>query len=53
MAEPDGLGFMAPSLAQLAPLKRARSVEFGRERIRYDAGKVQRPALRAARMRYS
>jgi bile acid-coenzyme A ligase len=46
----DGLEFLAPALAQLAVFKRPRSVEFTRERIRDDAGKVRRGALRAARL---
>jgi bile acid-coenzyme A ligase len=37
-------------LARLAIFKRPRSVEFTRERIRDDAGKVRRGALRAARL---
>jgi bile acid-coenzyme A ligase len=46
----DGLEFLAPALARLAIFKRPRSVEFTRERIRDDAGKVRRGALRAARL---
>jgi bile acid-coenzyme A ligase len=46
----DGLEFLAPALTRLAIFKRPRSVEFTRDRIRDDAGKVRRAALRAARL---
>lgn len=46
----DGLAFLAPAAARLAPFKRPRSVEFTHERVRDDAGKVRRAALRAARI---
>ena len=46
----DALTFLAPAMAALAPFKRPRSVEFTRERVRDDAGKVRRSALRAARI---
>lgn len=44
------LAFIAPAIESLAPFKRPRSVEFTHERLRDDAGKVRRGALRAARM---
>ncbi len=47
----DGLAFLAAALARLAPFKRPRSAEFTHDRIRDDAGKVRRAALRAARLR--
>lgn len=51
MAVPDdGLAFLAPALERLSPLKRPRSVEFTRERIRDDAGKVRRSRLRDERL---
>ncbi|KHK89213.1 AMP-binding protein [Novosphingobium malaysiense] len=46
----DGLAFLAPALQHLAKLKHPRSVEFTRERIRDDTGKVRRSALRTARL---
>jgi bile acid-coenzyme A ligase len=46
----DGLEFLAAALARLAPFKRPRTVEFTHDRIRDDAGKVRRAALRAARL---
>jgi bile acid-coenzyme A ligase len=51
MPPEDGLVFLAASLARLAPFKRPRTIEFTHERIRDDAGKVRRAALRAARLR--
>lgn len=51
VAEPaDGLAFIAPAAQALASFKRPRSVEFTHQRIRDDAGKVRRSALRAARI---
>jgi len=38
-------------LAQLAPYKRPRSAEFTHQRVRGDAGKVRRSALRDARIK--
>jgi bile acid-coenzyme A ligase len=49
-AEPDGQQFLAGLHKQLVGFKRPRSVEFTHERIRDDAGKVRRSALRAARL---
>lgn len=50
-AEPDdGLAFLAPALARLSAIKRPRSVEFTKERVRDDAGKLRRARLRAERM---
>jgi bile acid-coenzyme A ligase len=49
----DPLAFLAPGLATLAPFKRPRSVEFTHERVRDDAGKVRRSALRAERINVS
>ncbi|NBB50432.1 AMP-binding protein [Rhizobium sp. CRIBSB] len=45
----ESLAFLKPGLEQLAPFKRPRSVEFTHERVRDDAGKVRRAALRDAR----
>ena len=54
VAEPkDGLAFFAAELRSLAAYKRPRSIEFTRKRIRDDAGKVRRAALRSARLRSS
>jgi len=44
------LEYLAPALSQLAPNKHPRSVEFTHQRVRDDAGKVRRSALRDARM---
>ncbi|TWH87139.1 AMP-binding protein [Novosphingobium taihuense] len=50
-AAPQDAGeFLAVQLLQLAPFKRPRSFEFTQERLRDDAGKVRRGALRAARI---
>ncbi len=49
-APEDALAFLAPGLALLAPFKRPRSAEFTHERVRDDAGKVRRAALRAERV---
>lgn len=52
-AEPapgTALQFLAPGLERLAPVKRPRSAEFTYARVRDDAGKVRRAALRAARI---
>jgi len=46
----DALRFVASALDLLAPFKRPRSIEFTYERVRDDAGKVRRSALRAARI---
>jgi bile acid-coenzyme A ligase len=46
----DGLRFVASGLDMLAPFKRPRSIEFTYERVRDDAGKVRRSALRASRI---
>jgi bile acid-coenzyme A ligase len=46
----DGMAFVMPALTKLSALKRPRSVEFTRSRIRDDAGKVRRSALREARL---
>lgn len=46
----DGLAFLDPALAKLSGLKRPRSVEFTRERVRDDAGKLRRAALRDERL---
>lgn len=46
----DGLAFLAPALTKLSGLKRPRSLEFTRERVRDDAGKLRRAALRAQRL---
>jgi bile acid-coenzyme A ligase len=46
----DPLLFVSPALAQLSTLKHPRSVEFTHDRIRDDAGKVRRSALREARL---
>ena len=46
----NALEFLAAGLAELAPFKRPRSVEFTHERVRDDAGKVRRAALRDARI---
>ncbi len=44
------LTFLARGLEQLAPFRRPRSAEFTYERVRDDAGKVRRAALRNARI---
>jgi bile acid-coenzyme A ligase len=46
----EPMRFIAPALARLSTLKHPRSVEFTHERIRDDAGKVRRSALRDARL---
>jgi len=46
----NALEFLAAGLARLAPYKRPRSAEFTHERVRDDAGKVRRAALRDARI---
>jgi bile acid-coenzyme A ligase len=46
----DAHTFLAEQLQRLAPFKRPRSFEFTHERLRDDAGKVRRAALRAARV---
>lgn len=46
----DGMQFFADQLQRLAPFKRPRSFEFTHERLRDDAGKVRRSALRMARV---
>lgn len=45
-----GLQILAPALERLAPFKRPLSVEFTYERVRDDAGKVRRSALRDQRI---
>lgn len=47
---PDAIAFLAPALASLGKLKRPRSAEFTRERIREDSGKVRRFQLREQRL---
>lgn len=47
---PDPENFLASAAAVLTGLTRPRSVEFTQERIRDDAGKVRRSALREARL---
>ncbi|MEP6869283.1 MAG: AMP-binding protein [Novosphingobium sp.] len=52
-AAPDSdaaLAFLAAGIELLSPFKRPRSAEFTHERVRDDAGKVRRAALRAARI---
>lgn len=49
-APDDGFEFFAAQLQQIAPFKRPRSFEFTHERLRDDAGKVRRAALREARI---
>lgn len=49
-APEDALAFLAPGLALLAQFKRPRSAEFTHDRVRDDAGKVRRAALRAERV---
>lgn len=49
-ATEDRLRFLAPALDRLAAFKRPRSVEYTHERIRDDAGKVRRSALRDQRI---
>ncbi|GAA4768556.1 AMP-binding protein [Novosphingobium ginsenosidimutans] len=44
------LAFLAAGLERLASFKRPRSAEFTYERVRDDAGKVRRAALRAERI---
>lgn len=46
----DGLAFVAPALDSLGRLKHPQSVEFTRERIRDDTGKVRRFQLREQRL---
>jgi bile acid-coenzyme A ligase len=46
----EALAFLATGLALLAPFKRPRSAEFTHDRVRDDAGKVRRAALRAERI---
>ena len=46
----DAAVFLQPAADLLSGLKRPRSVEFTRERIRDDTGKVRRSALREARV---
>jgi bile acid-coenzyme A ligase len=46
----DGLAFLAPAAEKLSSLKRPRSAEFTRERVRDDAGKLRRSQLRAQRL---
>lgn len=41
----DGMAFLAPAMAGLSSIKRPRSVEFTRERLRDDAGKMRRAHL--------
>lgn len=48
---PDqALTFLQAGLERLAPFKRPRSAEYTHSRVRDDAGKVRRVALRAARI---
>lgn len=48
---PDqALTFLQAGLERLAPFKRPRSAEYTHSRVRDDAGKVRRAALRAARI---
>jgi bile acid-coenzyme A ligase len=47
----NGLDFLKPALVSLSTLKHPRSVEFTRERVRDDTGKVRRFQLRADRVR--
>lgn len=46
----DGLAFLAAQFQKLSSYKRPRSVEFTHEKLRDDAGKVRRAALRDARL---
>lgn len=46
----DGLAFLAEELERLAAYKRPRSIEFTREPVRDDAGKVRRTQLRDLRL---
>jgi bile acid-coenzyme A ligase len=46
----DGLAFLAPATDKLSGLKRPRSAEFTRDRVRDDAGKLRRSRLRAERL---
>jgi len=46
----DGMAFLAPAMAGLSSIKRPRSVEFTRERLRDDAGKMRRARLRQDRV---
>lgn len=46
----DGAAYLAPALAVLSALKRPRTVEFTRNRIRDDAGKMRRAQLRTERL---
>jgi len=51
MPDPEfSLTFLGPAMDRLAPVKRPRSAEFTYERIRDDAGKVRRAALRFERL---
>jgi bile acid-coenzyme A ligase len=52
-APADELSFLAPAMQRLGKLKQPRSVEFTHERIRDDAGKVRRSALRTQRLSMS
>ena len=47
---PDEAAFLARANAGLSGLKRLRSAEFTTERVRDEAGKVRRSALREARL---
>lgn len=47
----DGMAFLAPALAGLGSLKRPASVEFSRERLRDDTGKLRRFRLRDERLK--
>lgn len=49
-ASQDALTFLEAGLARLAAFKRPRSAEFTYDRVRDDAGKVRRAALRAERI---
>ncbi|MDO7836377.1 AMP-binding protein [Sphingobium sp. HBC34] len=46
----EALSFLAAGLDRLAPFKRPRSAEFTYARVRDDAGKARRAALRAERV---
>ncbi|MBV9841051.1 MAG: AMP-binding protein [Sphingomonadaceae bacterium] len=46
----DGIAFLAPAMVRLSTIKRPRSVEFTRERVRDDAGKLRRSRLRLERL---
>ena len=45
--------FIKRAVSSLSPSKRPKSIEFTRERLRDDAGKVRRSALRAQRVNVS